>query len=106
MERWGLFSTFNIDRATFHRFISTIEGGYLNNAYHNKVHAADVVQNVHVLLLGFMYKPTKDSVGALCTSLTPLDVLSSIIAAAIHDYKHTGTVRCGAGQRDAWSRAT
>jgi len=50
------------------------------------------VQNVHVLLLGFMHKPTKDSIGPLCTSLTPLDVLSCIIAAAIHDYKHTGTV--------------
>ena len=56
-----------------------------------QVHAADVVQNIHVLLLGFMHKPSKDSVGALCSSLTPLDVLSSIIASGVHDYKHTGT---------------
>lgn len=57
-----------------------------------QIHAADVVQNIHVLLLGFMAKPSKDCAGALCTSLTPLDVLSCIIAAAIHDVGHTGTV--------------
>jgi hypothetical protein len=91
LERWGLFNTFNIDRATFHRFISVIESGYRANAYHNAVHAADVVQNMHVLLLGFEQHPSKDTqAGALCTALTPLDVLAAIIAAAIHDYKHDG----------------
>lgn len=57
-----------------------------------QIHAADVVQNIHVLLLGFQAKPSKDSSGALCTSLTALDVLACIIAAAIHDVGHTGTV--------------
>ena len=58
-----------------------------------------MVQNIHVLLLGFMAKPSKDNSGALCTSLTPLDVLSCIIAAAIHDVGHTGTVGGGAYER-------
>ena len=49
----------------------TLEEHYLNVPYHNSLHAADVVQSVHVLLLS----PALDV--SLNTSSTPV-LLSSI----------------------------
>jgi hypothetical protein len=32
------------------RFLRTVEEGYLDNPYHNCIHASDVLQTMHVLL--------------------------------------------------------
>ena len=48
--------------------------------YHNSIHAADVTQSTHVLL----NSPALESV------FTPLEVMSALFAAAIHDVDHPG----------------
>ncbi|KAF3856530.1 hypothetical protein F7725_017253 [Dissostichus mawsoni] len=68
---------------TRYEFLSALERGYCkhNNPYHSHVHAADVTQTLHCLLLR----------SGLVHWLTELEVMASLFAAAIHDYEHTGT---------------
>uniref|UniRef100_A0A8D3C813 Phosphodiesterase n=1 Tax=Scophthalmus maximus TaxID=52904 RepID=A0A8D3C813_SCOMX len=63
--------------------VCTRERGYCrhSNPYHSHVHAADVTQTLHCLLLR----------SGLVHWLTELEVMASLFAAAIHDYEHTGT---------------
>merc|ERR1711899_690520 len=49
--------------------------------YHNSLHAADVTQSTHVLL----NSPVLESV------FTPLEIMSALFAAAIHDVDHPGS---------------
>lgn len=56
------------------------EDYHSQNPYHNAVHAADVTQAMHCYL-----KEPK-----LASSVTPWDVLLSLIAAATHDLDHPG----------------
>uniref|UniRef100_A0A9L0S5G8 Phosphodiesterase n=1 Tax=Equus caballus TaxID=9796 RepID=A0A9L0S5G8_HORSE len=64
-------------------FAEALEVGYskYKNPYHNLIHAADVTQTVHYIMLhtGIMHW------------LTELEILAMVFAAAIHDYEHTGT---------------
>ncbi|XP_029461785.1 calcium/calmodulin-dependent 3',5'-cyclic nucleotide phosphodiesterase 1A isoform X3 [Rhinatrema bivittatum] len=64
-------------------FVESLEVGYskYKNPYHNLVHAADVTQTVHYIMLhtGIMHW------------LTELEILAMVFAAAVHDYEHTGT---------------
>ncbi|KPP79059.1 calcium/calmodulin-dependent 3',5'-cyclic nucleotide phosphodiesterase 1B-like [Scleropages formosus] len=64
-------------------FLAALERGYNKhgNPYHCHMHAADVTQTLHCLLLRT----------GLVHWLTELEVLASLFAAAIHDYEHTGT---------------
>lgn len=61
-------------------FLKRIESGYMPNPYHNKTHAADVVQTFHHLLLA----------GGILEHLTDIEVFSALIAAIIHDHEHPG----------------
>ena len=65
----------------FNSFMKDIQSGYIDNPYHNRLHAADVVQTCG----HFLTRPT------MILSLKPLDKLSLLVAAAIHDYAHPGT---------------
>uniref|UniRef100_A0A8C0KTB5 Phosphodiesterase n=1 Tax=Canis lupus dingo TaxID=286419 RepID=A0A8C0KTB5_CANLU len=66
---------------SFVQFIIMIQEDYHSqNPYHNAVHAADVTQAMHCYL-----KEPK-----LASSVTPWDVLLSLIAAATHDLDHPG----------------
>jgi hypothetical protein len=80
MKDLGLFARFKIPQSVFAMFITTIEDGYHDVSYHNRIHAADVVQNVYFLLR------TK-SFPALLTSD---DIFACLLGAAIHDYQHPG----------------
>ncbi|KAI1280904.1 cAMP-specific 3',5'-cyclic phosphodiesterase, isoforms N/G [Halotydeus destructor] len=75
-----ILKTFKIPSQTCINFLMTLEAHYLDVPYHNCMHAADVVQSVHVLLLS----PALDSV------FTDLEILSALFAAAIHDVDHPG----------------
>lgn len=55
---------------------------YNNNPYHNNIHAADVVQSMVALLA------TSD----FTTQLLPLEILAVIMACAVHDVGHPGTL--------------
>ncbi|KAB0393336.1 hypothetical protein E2I00_017131 [Balaenoptera physalus] len=56
------------------------EDYHSQNPYHNAVHAADVTQAMHCYL-----KEPK-----LASSLTPLDIMLGLLAAAAHDVDHPG----------------
>ncbi|XP_042695691.1 high affinity cAMP-specific 3',5'-cyclic phosphodiesterase 7A isoform X3 [Centrocercus urophasianus] len=71
------FDIFLFDRLTN---VMVQEDYHSQNPYHNAVHAADVTQAMHCYL-----KEPK-----LSESLTPWDVLLSLIAAATHDLDHPG----------------
>lgn len=73
---------FNIDEQATLNWISVVEAGYHGNPYHNSMHAADVVQITNFIL-------TKGGLAKRC-ELSDLDVLSAILAAAVHDFDHPG----------------
>ncbi|OBS68348.1 hypothetical protein A6R68_03109, partial [Neotoma lepida] len=77
----GLIEYFHLDMVKLRRFLVMIQEDYHSqNPYHNAVHAADVTQAMHCYL-----KEPK-----LANSVTPWDILLSLIAAATHDLDHPG----------------
>eukprot|EP00475_Leptophrys_vorax_P025009 TRINITY_DN34822_c0_g1_i1.p1 TRINITY_DN34822_c0_g1~~TRINITY_DN34822_c0_g1_i1.p1 ORF type:complete len:646 (-),score=117.89 TRINITY_DN34822_c0_g1_i1:2767-4704(-) len=80
-EQNGLFDKFGISKTIFLNVFTSIEGGYNDVPYHNNVHAADVLANTYYFILS---KP-------LSALLTKLDLLASMVAASVHDFKHPGT---------------
>uniref|UniRef100_A0A8C5FVU6 Phosphodiesterase n=1 Tax=Gadus morhua TaxID=8049 RepID=A0A8C5FVU6_GADMO len=82
LTRYDLISRFKIPISAVVSFVEALEVGYSKhkNPYHNLMHAADVTQTVHYLLLktGMHW-------------LTELEIFALIFAAAVHDYEHTGT---------------
>ncbi|CAI5674050.1 unnamed protein product [Oreochromis niloticus] len=83
LNRYNLINRFKIPTSALTSFVESLEMGYskYKNPYHNLIHAADVTQTVHYLLIksGIMHW------------LTELEIFAIIFAAAIHDYEHTGT---------------
>ncbi|XP_068195935.1 3',5'-cyclic-AMP phosphodiesterase 4C isoform X2 [Antennarius striatus] len=76
-----LLKSFKIPADTFITFVMTLEDHYhADVAYHNNIHAADVVQSTHVLL----------STPALEAVFTDLEILAALFASAIHDVDHPG----------------
>uniref|UniRef100_A0A3P9AGN3 Phosphodiesterase n=1 Tax=Esox lucius TaxID=8010 RepID=A0A3P9AGN3_ESOLU len=76
-----LLKSFKIPADTFITFMMTLEHHYhADVAYHNNIHAADVVQSTHVLL----------STPALEAVFTDLEILAALFASAIHDVDHPG----------------
>ncbi|KFP05754.1 cAMP-specific 3',5'-cyclic phosphodiesterase 4D, partial [Calypte anna] len=77
----NLLKTFKIPVDTLITYLMTLEDHYhADVAYHNNIHAADVVQSTHVLL----------STPALEAVFTDLEILAAIFASAIHDVDHPG----------------
>ncbi|XP_006879010.1 PREDICTED: calcium/calmodulin-dependent 3',5'-cyclic nucleotide phosphodiesterase 1A [Elephantulus edwardii] len=81
--RYDLINRFKIPLPSLISYAEALEVGYskYKNPYHNLIHAADVTQTVHYIMLhtGIMHW------------LTELEILAMVFAAAIHDYEHTGT---------------
>ena len=91
--------TFKIPGKVFLNFLRTLEDHYLQDVpYHNSVHAADVTQSTHVLLNSpalevstrFIDEPVNEYLPLFQCVFTPLEVMSAIFAAAIHDVDHPG----------------
>ncbi|XP_016063331.1 PREDICTED: cAMP-specific 3',5'-cyclic phosphodiesterase 4A isoform X1 [Miniopterus natalensis] len=76
-----LLKKFHIPVDTMVTYMLTLEDHYHQDvAYHNSLHAADVLQSTHVLLA----TPALDAV------FTDLEILAALFAAAIHDVDHPG----------------
>ncbi|XP_045146262.1 cAMP-specific 3',5'-cyclic phosphodiesterase 4A isoform X4 [Echinops telfairi] len=76
-----LLKKFHIPVDTMVTYMLTLEDHYHGDvAYHNSLHAADVLQSTHVLLA----TPALDAV------FTDLEILAALFAAAIHDVDHPG----------------
>uniref|UniRef100_A0A8C1S6B5 Phosphodiesterase n=1 Tax=Cyprinus carpio TaxID=7962 RepID=A0A8C1S6B5_CYPCA len=76
-----LLKSFKIPVDTFITYMMALEENYhADVAYHNSIHAADVVQSTNVLL----------STPALEAVFTDLEILAAMFASAIHDVDHPG----------------
>ena len=77
-----LLATLKIDEKTLLSFLMSLESHYnADIKYHNALHAADVTQSVHHLL---------SSPGLSACSLSSLEVVAAVLAAAVHDVDHPG----------------
>jgi len=72
----------NLGLEVFLNFIRKIQGGYKDIPYHNKTHAADLVQS-------FYYFGKKCGLIMNC-KLDEVDLLAITIAGACHDHEHPG----------------
>ncbi|GMH41896.1 hypothetical protein BSKO_09806 [Bryopsis sp. KO-2023] len=81
LQRSGAIKNFDLDEIRLARFLRKVEEGYPNNPYHNKTHAADVVQGIHMLV-------TQGGLSAVVDD--KLCCMSAYLAAAIHDFEHKG----------------
>uniref|UniRef100_UPI001A981CDF calcium/calmodulin-dependent 3',5'-cyclic nucleotide phosphodiesterase 1C-like n=2 Tax=Gasterosteus aculeatus aculeatus TaxID=481459 RepID=UPI001A981CDF len=81
--RYDLINRFKVPVCVLISFVDSLEVGYSKhkNPFHNLTHAADVTQTIHYLLLKT----------GMVHWLSELEIFAIIFAAAIHDYKHTGT---------------
>nr|VZI21102.1 unnamed protein product [Spirometra erinaceieuropaei] len=81
LKQRGLINKFQIPHWNLVRCLQAVECHYsATTPYHNKIHAADVVQSVHVLLQA----PALDSV------FTDAELTAVIFACAVHDVNHPG----------------
>ncbi|KAG2490632.1 hypothetical protein HYH03_011023 [Edaphochlamys debaryana] len=81
MQRAGLVKRFRLRPVVLARFLRAVEGGYLDNSYHNATHAADVLQTLHVIIHAAQLH---------VHYLDPLGLLAAYYAAIVHDYAHPG----------------
>lgn len=81
LDTLGLFDKFKIEKRQFSSFVLEIEAGYKNVPYHNRLHAADVLQNMACLLQAAKFKKY----------FSEWEIFAALLAAAIHDFKHPGT---------------
>ena len=80
LER-DLFTSFKIPKKTCLIFLVALENSYLTDVpFHNSKHAADVTQTIQVLL----------NMNSFHEVFTPLEILSALFAAAVHDAGHPG----------------
>eukprot|EP00611_Tribonema_gayanum_P004700 TRINITY_DN138_c1_g4_i5.p1 TRINITY_DN138_c1_g4~~TRINITY_DN138_c1_g4_i5.p1 ORF type:complete len:373 (-),score=135.43 TRINITY_DN138_c1_g4_i5:343-1461(-) len=86
-HKYNLFAHFGFSKRHFTNYIVQIEAGYGSglgkgsvNVYHNRRHAADVTQAVHYFM----------QVCHLGASLTDIEMISLLLGAIVHDFKHPG----------------
>lgn len=83
MQRLGLDKMVGLNTTKLAMFLGEIYKGYRRDVeYHNDMHAADVLQVTHFFL-------TKGKVIDI-TEANELDLISVVIAAVCHDFKHDG----------------
>mmetsp|Transcript_21856 Transcript_21856/g.56912 ORF Transcript_21856/g.56912 Transcript_21856/m.56912 type:complete len:627 (+) Transcript_21856:271-2151(+) len=71
LKQTGLVRYFALDEKRLSRWLRTIEEGYPNNPYHNRIHAADVTQKMFVLLTR----------GGLLQGITHVHQLAALLSA-------------------------
>merc|ERR1712032_1564716 len=85
MRNWHLFSSFNFVVPRVQSFLAHQEANYLKNPYHNSIHAADVTQTTHCLLV----KAFKTGSGKP-SGISEIEVFAAVFAALSHDVGHPG----------------
>lgn len=83
---YDLFTRYNIRPVIFCNWVLELEHGYLENPYHNRVHAADVVQNSY-----FFLRQSPFLLSGLTQEPADPGLLCALLAAAMHDFRHPGT---------------
>lgn len=82
LHKESIFQKLEIDVDTFMRFITKIQSGYRDIAYHNKTHASDLSQTA--------YFCCKTAEAEEILKLDTIDMASILIGGAIHDHEHPG----------------
>eukprot|EP00002_Diphylleia_rotans_P030782 TRINITY_DN6365_c0_g1_i1.p1 TRINITY_DN6365_c0_g1~~TRINITY_DN6365_c0_g1_i1.p1 ORF type:complete len:916 (+),score=131.01 TRINITY_DN6365_c0_g1_i1:44-2791(+) len=80
LRRHNLVSRYKIPETCLSNFLRELDKGYDDNPFHNQIHVADVTMNINYLL----HRPS------VAESMTDLDKLAAILAAAAHDFRHPG----------------
>ncbi|CAH8582891.1 unnamed protein product [Schistosoma turkestanicum] len=81
MDEYGLFHKLKLNYFMMARIFNSIESAYRNfNPYHTALHAADVLQAMHCFI----------SQSKLLTILSPTEIFTCLLAAALHDADHPG----------------
>jgi len=82
LKHYNLINVLKLNVTKVLAFVREIERGYPDNPYHCSTHGADVVQGVFWFIETALLKNT--------LRLSPLEIYSMLIAAAVHDYLHPG----------------
>lgn len=83
-QEYGFVQHFHLDIVKVWHCFNLMESAYhRHNPYHNSVHAADVTQAMHCFL----------QENKFAAYLTPLEAMSSVIAAVAHDLDHPGVTQ-------------
>lgn len=78
----GIFQEVPINKMKFFPFMSKIASLYKDITYHNKTHAADLVQTFyHVTTVGEM---------GVKTGMDKFELMTYLLSAACHDVEHPG----------------
>ncbi|VDM20884.1 unnamed protein product [Wuchereria bancrofti] len=100
-----LFRIFKLSPNKFFNFFHSLECGYWDIPYHNRIHAADVLHGCYYLtchpVCAFLGTPTNspsepslsisdNSPLPLSSSMSTLELMALFTAAAMHDYDHPG----------------
>ncbi|KAK9822605.1 hypothetical protein WJX74_009466 [Apatococcus lobatus] len=83
IKRAGLIEELSLREDRLALFLQRIEAGYSGNPYHNRSHAAAVLQMMHLLIT------SNEGLGE-SGIMEPVTVLSAYLAAACHDFRHPG----------------
>lgn len=88
-SQMDLFGVFNISMETFFTFFHSLEIGYLDLPYHNRIHATDVLHSVCYMTQNRV-PALVDNGSGLSEVFSSLELLALYTAAAMHDYDHPG----------------
>jgi hypothetical protein len=80
--RFNLIEMLQIPMSKLYNFLVDVELAYFDFDYHNSIHACDTVQAVHYMLTELQLQQI--------ANLGPIDILTLIVSAAIHDCGHPG----------------
>jgi len=80
LRDFGLIDRFRIDCDKLDNFVVAVRHSYQANPYHNFRHAWDVMQCTYLML----------SLGRAAEFLTPIEILSLLLASLCHDLDHPG----------------
>jgi len=69
-----------INRTHLTNYMNAVDKNYLNNPYHNHIHAADVLLNMHYFMKSALFS----------RAINTLDGFAILISAAVHDVGHPG----------------
>jgi cAMP-specific phosphodiesterase 4 len=79
-EDAGLRAAFDIPEPVLLAFFAAVQAGYLRTAYHNALHATDVLHGLNYILLA----------GGVGAPLSRVELMAALLAAAVHDVGHPG----------------
>jgi len=85
--RTQLIDRFQLDEVKLAHFLMRVEDGYPMNPYHNRIHAADVLQSLNVLLCrgGLMQSEYCDEVSLLSCYLSAASTMDSWHPMGLHN---------------------